>query len=101
MSIQHSNGHDYNTDKVLFAKPPRLNVLSILFRFRGPNDEWQLWPTLRVRRQEGPCHDHRLPSDLGRRDSKLKVKRPNKRKQDGFHPDIPRASVVSMLPMRW
>jgi hypothetical protein len=79
MSIQSSNDHDH-TDKVLFTKLPRLNVLSVLFRFRRPNDEWQLWPTLGVRRQEGSCHDHRLPSDLGRTDSKLKVKRPNKRK---------------------
>ena len=75
MSTQRSNGHDHNTDSVVRKTAAAGgSFISILFRFRGPNDDWQLWSTLGVRRQEGSSHDHRLPSDLGRRNSKLEVK---------------------------
>jgi len=75
MLTQRSNGYDYNRDSVVRkTAAAERSFISILFRFRGPNDDWQLWPTLGVRRQEGSSHNHRLPSDLGRRHSELKVK---------------------------
>jgi hypothetical protein len=55
---------------------------------RGSNNKWQLWSTVRVRDQKGPRHEQRLPSDLVRGNSELKIERPNERKQDRLHPGL-------------
>jgi len=41
MSIQHSNGCDHNTDGVVRkTAAAERSFFSILFKFRGPNDDW-------------------------------------------------------------